>query len=237
MARTKSRGWRNLEEKSVNPLSGPDGEVQNADVVATEGHDATVAGGENVIIGQDADLVAADAKGKKGDDGSHSPGDFLNLNQHEDDTEAEENVATQTTTYVRRGRGPNRMPSRWHVITKVNDAREPTKPTASVNTSTTSLGKVVREKMIITYRLWKSKNPDKYVVPDHIKEDIWNTLISKFEFPKECGLDLVRRKTLSGLGLAFRNFKSRLYIQFHQKGQTADLNEYPTLKPFWKAFT
>jgi hypothetical protein len=72
------------------------------------------------------------------------------------------------------------MPSWQYVITHIGDAREPTKPTASVNVWTTTLGKVIREKVAITYRLWKSKNPDKYVVLDHIKEDLWNTLMAKF---------------------------------------------------------
>jgi hypothetical protein len=61
--------------------------------------------------------------------------------------------------------------------------------------------------------------------------------MAKFEFPKECDKDLMRCRTLSGWGLTSRNFKSRLYTQFHRKDQMPDFNEYPTLKLFWKAFT
>jgi hypothetical protein len=40
-------------------------------------------------------VVASDAEGKNGDDGSHSPSNLLNLNQYEDDdAKAEENTAT-----------------------------------------------------------------------------------------------------------------------------------------------
>jgi hypothetical protein len=67
----------------------------------------------------------------------------------------------------------------------------------------TSLGKVIGENADITYILWKSKKADKYVVPDHIKEDRWNILMAKFEFPKECDMELVKRKTLSNLALSF----------------------------------
>jgi hypothetical protein len=164
----KAKCQRNLEEESVNPLLGSDGEVQNAGVVAAEDHDATIVGGKNVIIRPYVDMVVADAKSENGDDGSHSPRDLLNLNQHaeddDEDVEAEENTATQTTTHVRHGHGPNRMPSERYVITEVSDVGEPTKPTTSVNVWTIALGKVVREKVVITYIIWKRKIPDKYVV-------------------------------------------------------------------------
>jgi hypothetical protein len=50
-------------------------------------------------------------------------------------------------------------------------------------------------------------------------------------------MDLVRRRTMSSLGLTFRNFKCKMYTQFDQKVQTPHSNVYPTLKPLWKALT
>ena len=49
-------------------------------------------------------------------------------------------------------------------------------------------------------------------------------------------MEMVKRKTLTSLGEAFRNFKCRLYRKYHLNGKTPNFNEYPTVKPFWKAF-
>jgi hypothetical protein len=58
----------------------------------------------------------------------------------------------------------------------------------------------------------------------------------KFELPRECNTGLVKSRTLSNLGLSFRNFKSRMRYQYGQKDKTPDWDKYPLLKPYWCAF-
>jgi hypothetical protein len=76
----------------------------------------------------------------------------------------------------------------------------------------------------------------KYIVPDSIKQNMWDTLIAKFELPRDYNTDLVRSRTLSNLALAFRNLKSRMLSQYGQKDKTSDLDKYPMLKPYWRGF-
>jgi hypothetical protein len=113
---------------------------------------------------------------------------------------------------VRRGRGPNMLPSRRFVITTVNEVRDPTQPPVSVNAWKTSVGKLIRENVHATYRFWKGKiHEKKYIVPDSMKQNLWNTLMAKFELPRDCNTGLVRSKILNNLGLSFRNFKSKMW--------------------------
>jgi hypothetical protein len=79
----------------------------------------------------------------------------------------------------------------------------------------TSVGKVIRENVPITYRFWKAKKyEEKYIVLDSIKQNIWDTLMAKFELPRDCNTGLVRSRTLSNLDLSFRNFKSIMWSQY-----------------------
>ena len=88
-----------------------------------------------------------------GDDEKHSPSDYLNLNQdgNEDDDNiaeggdgpiaygdeaegpsADNDGAEDTSTQVRRVRGPGILPSGRYVITDINDVGDPIRPKASV---------------------------------------------------------------------------------------------------------
>jgi hypothetical protein len=88
----------------------------------------------------------------------------------------------------------------------------------------------------VTYRFWKGKNHEKYIILDNIKQNLWDTLVAKFELPRNCNKGLVKSRTLSNLGLSFRNFKSRMWSQYSQKDKTPDWNKYPLLKPYWSGF-
>jgi hypothetical protein len=83
--------------------------------------------------------------------------------------------------------------------------------------------KHVRENVSVTYRFWKGKtHEEKYIVPDSIKQNPWDTLMAKFELPNDYNTGLVRSRTLSNLALSFRNFKSRMWSQFGQKDKMPD---------------
>jgi hypothetical protein len=60
--------------------------------------------------------------------------------------------------------------------------------------------------------------------------------MAKFELLKYCNMGLLRSKTLSNLGLSFRNFKSRIWSQYDQKDKTLDWDKYPLLKSYWSGF-
>jgi hypothetical protein len=133
-------------------------------------------------------------------------------NENEEEGNVEQAlVGSLSTSHVRHGRGPNKLPSGRFVITEANVVGDPTHPPVLVNAWKTSVGKLIRENVPDMYRFWKGKKHEvKYIVPDSIKQNLWDALMTKFELPRDCNTDLVRSRTLSNLGFSFRNFKSRI---------------------------
>jgi hypothetical protein len=232
MAPTKSSHPRQIEEVSgagaPNFPIGPDHEDD------TTNQGSGDAGALNLPVGPDHE-------DEDGDNGSHSPSAYLNLNQDEnkeddenaehegDENEEDEGNAEQavvgalSASQVRRGRGLNKLLSGSFVITEVNVVGDPTQPPISVNACKTSVGKLIKENVPITYRFWKGKkHEEKYIVPDIIKQNLWDTLMAKFKLPRDCNVGLVKSRTLSNLSLSFRNFKSRMWSQYGQKDKTSD---------------
>jgi hypothetical protein len=110
------------------------------------------------------------------------------------------------------------VPSGCFVITEVNEVGDPKQPPISVNVWKTSVGKFIRENVPITYRFWKGKkHEEKYIVSDNVKQNLWDTLMTKFELPRDYNTGLVKSIALSNLGLSFRNSKSRMWSQYRQK--------------------
>jgi hypothetical protein len=82
-------------------------------------------------------------------------------------------VGALSTSQVRHDRGPNKLPSGHFGITEVNEVGYPMQPPVSVNAWKTSVGKLVRENVSITYRFWKGKkHEEEYIVPDSIKQNV-----------------------------------------------------------------
>jgi hypothetical protein len=130
-------------------------------------------------------------------------------------------VGALSASQVRHGCGPNKLPSGRFVITEVNEVGDPTQPPISIKAWKTSVKKLIRENVSVTYRFWKDKkHEEKYIVSDSIKQNLWDTLMAKFELPRDCNTGLVKSRTLSNLGLSFRNFKSRIWSQYGQKDKT-----------------
>jgi hypothetical protein len=96
-------------------------------------------------------LIGPDHEDEYGDNESHSPSTYLNLNQDEneedarnvehegDENEEDEGNAMQTlvdalsASQVRHGYGPNKLSSGHFVITEVNEFGDPTQPPVSIN--------------------------------------------------------------------------------------------------------
>jgi hypothetical protein len=71
---------------------------------------------------------------------------------------------------MRRGHGSNKLPSGHFVIMEVNEVGDPTQPPVSVNAWKTSVGKLVRKNVPVTYRFCKGKkHEEKYIVLDNNK--------------------------------------------------------------------
>jgi hypothetical protein len=51
--------------------------------------------------------------------------------------------------------------------------------------------------------------------------------MAKFELPRDCNTGLVRTRTLSNLGLSFRDFKGRMWSQYGQMDKMPDWDKYP----------
>jgi hypothetical protein len=82
-------------------------------------------------------------------------------------------VGALSASQVRCGHGPNKLLSRCFVITEVNEVRDPTQPPVSVNMRKTSVRKLVRENIPVTYRFSKSKkHEEKYIISDNIKQNL-----------------------------------------------------------------
>jgi hypothetical protein len=146
-------------------------------------------------------------------------------------------VGTLSASQVRRDRGPNKFSSGRFVITEVDEIGDPTQPPISLNTWKTSVGKLIRENVPVTYRFWKGKkHKEKYIISDIIKQNLWDILMVKFESPRNCYTGLVKSKTLSNLGLSFRNFKSRIWSQYGQRDKMSEWDKYLLLKPYWSGF-
>jgi G3E family GTPase len=194
-------------------------------------------------------ILGSDHEDEDGDNEDHSPSVYLNSNQddEEDDARNDEHEGTEneedeenagqalvgalSASQVMRGRGPNKLPSGHFVVTVVNEVGQPTQPPISVNAWKTSVGKLIRENVPVTYRFWKGKTHELiYIVPHSIKQNQWDTLMAKFELPKDYNTGLVRSRTLSNLGLSFKNFKSRMQSQYGQKDKMPEWDKYPLLK-------
>jgi hypothetical protein len=160
-------------------------------------------------------------------------------NENEEDEENAEQalVGSFSASQVRHGRGPNKLPSGHFVVMEVNEVGDPTQPPISVNAWKTSVGILIRENVPVMYRFWKGKKyEEKYIVLDSIKQNIWDTSMEKFELPRDYNTGLVRSRTLSNLGLSFRDFKSRMWSQYGQKDKMPDWDKCPLLKPYWIGF-
>ena len=47
---------------------------------------------------------------------------------------------------------------------------------------------------------------------------------------------IVMHQALVIMGRIFKNFKGKLYRDYHLKGRTPDWDDYPTVKDFWNDF-
>jgi hypothetical protein len=167
LALAKSSRPRQIEEESdagvTNLPKGPDHE------------DDTTNQGSGYVGAPNLTILGPNHEDEDGDNESHSPSTYLNFKQDENEEDApnaehqgngnEEDegnvelalVGAFSTPQVRGGHGLNKLPSRCFVITEVNKVGDPMQPPISINAWKTSVGKLIRENVPITYRFYKGK--------------------------------------------------------------------------------
>ena len=114
----------------------------------------------------------------------------------------------------------------------------PCAPEAVSTKFVTQCGVVVRTRIPITTRLWKSSNLEEqqHAVPPHQKEMLWTELKDMFTFPDGVNEELVKQCALKKMALAFATFKKNLFSKYIKKDKEPDWNDLPQVKPYWEEF-
>ena len=99
------------------------------------------------------------------------------------------------------------MPNGRFIITEVNSFGEPTRPKVVLGLFKTVIRCLVRDHVAITYRNWRGRRDDMWVVPDNIKDLMWGKLVAKFEYPKRCNMTKVKCRALSKMAHRVQEFQ------------------------------
>ena len=110
------------------------------------------------------------------------------------------------------------------VVTEVDAEGCPCAPEAASTKFVAQCGVVVRTRIPITTRLWKSSNPEEqqHDVPPHQKEMLWTELKDMFTFPDGVNEELVKQCALKKMALAFATFKKKLFSNYIKKDKEPD---------------
>ena len=105
------------------------------------------------------------------------------------------------------------------VVTEVDAEGCPSTPEATSTNFVNQCGVIVRARIPITTRLWKSSKPEEvqHAVPPHQKEMLWTELKDMFTLPEGVDQELVKKCALKKLALAFATFKKKLFTNYIKK--------------------
>ena len=105
------------------------------------------------------------------------------------------------------------------VVTEVDAEGCPSAPEAASTKFVNQCGVIVRARIPITTRLWKSSKPEEqqHAVPPHQKEMLWTELKDMFTLPEGVDEELVKKCALKKMALAFATFKKKLYNNYIRK--------------------
>jgi hypothetical protein len=87
-------------------------------------------------------------------------------------------------------------------------------------------GAIVRDNVPIKYREWKGKPSNPYVVPNSVKDQLWNDVLKHFTLPEGVDANLVKGWTLVKMTTQFQNFKKKLTRDFIKNNRTPNWDEY-----------
>ena len=124
------------------------------------------------------------------------------------------------------------------VVTEVDAEGCPSAPEAASTKFVNQCGVIVRARILITTRLWKTSKPEEqqHAVPAHQKEMLWAELKDMFTLPKGDDQELVKKCALKKMALAFATFKKKLYINYIKKDKEPNWDNLPQVKPYWEEF-
>jgi hypothetical protein len=97
-------------------------------------------------------------------------------------------------------------------------------------------GGIVRDNVPIKYREWKGKPSNPYMVPDSVKDPLWNDVLKHFALPEGVDPNLVKGWTLVKMSTQFQNLKKKLTRDFIKNNRTPNWDEYLKIKDHWKSF-
>jgi hypothetical protein len=110
------------------------------------------------------------------------------------------------------------------VVTQVDAKGCPCAPEEASKRFTTQCGVVVRARVPITSRLWKTKNPDEecYAVPPNQKEMLWRELKDMFTLPEGVDEEVGKKCALKKMALAVSTFRKKLFENYVKKDKEPD---------------
>ena len=102
----------------------------------------------------------------------------------------------------------------------------------------TNVGVIVRTRIPITTRLWKSSKPEEQqqTVPPHQKEMLWIELKDMFTLLEGVDQELMKKCALKKMALAFASFKKKLYNNYIKQDKELNWDDLPQVKPYWEEF-
>ena len=115
-------------------------------------------------------------------------------------------------------------------ITEVSEVGMPIAPKKIATKFVINCGAIVRDNVPISYRDWKGKATNKYVVPNTQKELLWNDALKHFTLSHDMDANLVKSWSLLKMATQFQNWKKKLSTNFIKKNLTPDWDTYPKLK-------
>ena len=110
----------------------------------------------------------------------------------------------------------------------------PSAPEAASTKFVNQCGVIIRARIPITTRLWKSSKPEEqqHAVPPHQKEMLWTELKDMFTLPEGVDQELVKKCALKKMALAFATFKKKLFTNYIKKDKEPNWNDLPRVKPY-----
>ena len=131
-------------------------------------------------------------------------------------------------------RRPTKKMEGRQVVTEVDVEGCPSVPEAASTKFVNQCGVIVRARIPITTRLWKTTKPEEqqHAVPAHQKEMLWAELKDMFTLSEGVDQELVKKCALRKMALAFATFKKKLYTNYIKKDKEPNWDDLPQVKPY-----
>ena len=85
----------------------------------------------------------------------------------------------------------------------VSELGQPCAPKKIKDKYVSQCGAIVRDNVPISYREWKGREDNPHVVPDSVKDMLWNDILEHFTLPEGVDTNLVKGWTLSKMATQF----------------------------------